>query len=666
MAPANARYVALLLAGLLGTAECRAQPEPAQDAAPWSGICPNGAPAKGPEFCRFFVHFDADAATKPLDVRIRDALGISSAADTRSIGLVISVDSYPHLPGGSVSAAGVDGKRLVNFLVDQQKFDEVIHLSNADATTANIEYFLEEYLASRSDDFKKPRLLIAFSGHGRYGTPDGSTDRRAAFLLSDISDINGSSNIYKMDALANDVEALAGRYFHVLTLINACYGAAFFNRGGAGNADVFNERGAYAITAGARNDIVPALDPTRGSLFFDLIIEGVTNGKADPLYWEIYGPDGEPLRQVGLTRTMALSTYLTSSYERIIRQRARSNTPVQLSTPWIGATQRTDAPGGFFFLSDRSDSAPLSAADAYIHGEEVRKEAATQILGADNALARSIPSGALTAFRSRAGELVVVRQVQAPHLGVTIPAGPASSVPGRPELKVFKAPDIYPVKGYDLSEADGKIDWERVRRARPPRFIYARAVGWGGPDPTFTKRWRAARSLGIDVGAYVKYDFCRTPAAQFGRLARIVPRDPDVLPPAIEIVHPQGEDRGRLRCLEANGMDNARQGILDLAALVQAHYGKIPLLYGNRSNLSQFLDERADAYMLWLGNFGKSAKNLPGRNPWTLWQYSGSLDVKGIGKATTGEVFFGTEAQYQEFKKGLVNVALQAVSGPAP
>lgn len=635
---AKTRYVAWAVALLICSSGSLAQ-----ENSGYSGTCPNGAPAGDPRFCRFFVQFNTDSA-KLLDVRIADALGVASANETRSIGLVISIDSYPNLPGYDVSAAGVDGTRLVSFLLNQQKFDEVILLRNGDATVENINYFLEEYLPNRADDFnKKARLLIAFSGHGRYGTSDGTTDRRPAYLLSGVTDVNGSAHIYKMDDLASNVEALAGRYFHVLTLINACYGAGFFKSGSAGNADAFSEPGSYAITAGARNDIVAAIDPSRGSLFFDLIIEGVTQGKADPLYWEAYemvGLDGVPVLKKGLTRTQALSTFLTSSYARIRRQRTRFDANFKLGNPWIGSAQKGDAPGGFFFLSERGNTAPMAAADNYEKAMSAIRDplaSSVQLFGANNSF-----------YRSRLIE-------------VSVPIGPVSSIAGRPDIKIFKAPEVYPIKGYDLSSADGKTDWQALRTVRPPRFIYARAVGWAGPDWTFKEKWTAVKSLGIDHGAYAKYDFCRTPLEQLSRLTSIVPIDADALPLAIEIVHPKGEDKRQLQCLNAAGIEHAKKGILELAALVHGHYYKTPLLYGNRNNLSTFLDEGADEYMLWLGSYSATAKQMRGRNPWTLWQYSGSLDVKGIGKKTTGEVFFGTENQYVDFKKGLTNVALRAV-----
>ncbi|MGZ8908131.1 MAG: glycoside hydrolase family 25 protein, partial [Methylobacter sp.] len=242
-----------------------------------------------------------------------------------------------------------------------------------------------------------------------------------------------------------------------------------------------------------------------------------------------------------------------------------------------------------------------------------------------------------------------------------LPPGPISSIRGKPEIKIFKPPHVYPVQGFDFSSADGYINWKKMNESSRPRFIYARAVSWNGPDKTFVSRWSQAKALEIDRGAYMKFDFCRSPEEQFRTFSEIVPLYPDTLPLAIEIVNPKGENNRQLKCLNSIGMETSKAAILKLASSIRTHYGKTPLLYGNRHNLSTFLDQRSDEFMIWLGSYGASGIKLSGRNPWTLWQYSGTLNIEGVGKKTTGEVFFGTEEQYQLFKQGKSNVALDAV-----
>jgi lysozyme len=623
----------------------------AASASNYSGKCANGAPAREERYCRFFVKFDRDNHD-PLDVRIKDALGVNNASETRSIGLIIAIDKYPKMQGFDISAAAVDRDRLVKFLTEDQKFDEVIVLGNEDASVDNIKYFLEDYLYYRASDFnKKARLLVAYSGHGRYGDADNLADAnavtaRAAFVLSAADNPNGWVGVYKMQDFAGEIENLAPRYFHVLTLINTCFGGNFFlNHSGGGNPDIFKKPGSYAITAGTSNDQVLSLDPKRGSLFFDLLIEGIARGSADPFYWDAYRAvtgDGKTAISHGVVRTGMLHSFLTSSYAKIVLERTRNFPDFKLSDPWIGVAQAGIAWGGFFFLSDRNGEAPPLFAAADHYGNLVWKPRDSATFG------KVSPTSGRISGR------------EAPE--ISIPAGPVSSIAGRPDIKIFKAPDIYPVKGYDFSSMDGAINWTAFAGMERPNFIYVRAVGWSGVDLTFSDRWMHIKKLGIDHGFYLKYDFCRSPASQMDRLTSIVHADQESLPAAIEIVDPQGEDKAQLNCLKFTGLQSAKSGILHLASALRKYYGKTPLLYGNRNNLGKFLDRRSDEYMIWLGSWGRDGTQLRGRNPWTLWQYSGTLNVKGVGPKTTGNVFFGTLEQYKMFKEGKSNVAFKAVN----
>ena len=122
----------LLIAGIsLGMTDVRAD-----------DICKNGAMVPD-EYCHFFVHYGPDNPGK-LDIRISDALKIpdQDAAKTRSIGLIIAISKYPLLHA-DIPAAAVDGQRMADFLINGQKFDEVILLRDQEASLDNINYFLK-------------------------------------------------------------------------------------------------------------------------------------------------------------------------------------------------------------------------------------------------------------------------------------------------------------------------------------------------------------------------------------------------------------------------------------------------------------------------------------------------------------------------------------------
>ena len=661
--PGLARAVAIAWALLALTlaAPLHAQNPPA----PFDGTCPNGAPAKE-RYCGFFARYHTGDG--PLQAMVGDFLGVTEAAQTRSIGLIIAIDDYPKLPGNNLSAAAVDARRLQDFLIDDQHFDEVIVLRNADASAENINYFLEDYLPRHADDYKgsdgkgRARLLIAYSGHGRGRTPSA----QPAFILSSATDPEGSDGIYKMAEFTDDVANLAAHYFHVLTLINACFGANVFPSGSTGAAASPTAPGSFVITAGSPNDEVQALIPSRGSLFFDLIVNSITQGEADPQSYQYYSSnqDGSVQSAGTLTLTLALDNYLTAAFYRINTIQKKTDPAFHaISPPYFGPVQEGVAQGGFFFVANKPPGDPLASIGPYL-----------KPLAPGAVIETASIAGTSTAHESRPRSYALSPRPAStdpaadPAAGPSVPVGPVSSIKGHPDIKIFKPPVIYPIKGYDLSSADGRIDWNAFARSPRPHFIYARAMGWAGPDPTFADRWSHAKALGIDRGAYLKFNFCLPVQDQLAQFQRQVGADADMLPVGIELVTPTADQSlgaGQLACYRQIGAAQARGRILQLARGIGQQSGKTPILLGNSYNLSVLTDERAEPYMIWLNAYGPqnaiSGKlKLRGRNPWTMWQYSGTLSVPGIGDQTTGEVFFGTPRQYEAFRRGEGNVALEA------
>lgn len=644
------RWRLLILAGsfaLVSAAPCAALADDETFAGKCHGGAADGAWVAKKEYCDYFKFFRSNSGGY-LDTRIKDFLGIKDAGDTRAIALVISVSHYPGMPGNELPAAAVDGKRLVDFLINKQQFDEVIHLQDEKANIDTIQYFMQTYLPRRSGQFKgKARVLIAYSGHGRNGGTPSNPALEPALVLSAADNMEATSGVYEMDRFFKQVKLLAGTNapesrakspFHLVTLVNACYGGHFFGTALSGGAENnFKAPGSWGITAGNDKMEVPSLIEGRGSLFFDLLIEGVTSGKVDEQYFNIYKIDktGSRIESHGLTRLGPLASYLNGNYDVISSIQSRPGKPLELSAPWAGPVEDDYAQGGFFFLTDRPASAPPDVADIYVPGSK-----ATTYFG----------------------------ESQSTSTPLNLPAGPISALPGHPNVLVFKAPEVYPIRGFDVSAAEGAIDWSAFGAATHPRFIFAQALGWRGADPAYQERREGAQKVGADFGAYGKFDFCKSPNEQLELFRQTVRREDLALPVALELIDPRGLDQkqkliqGQTQCLEKVGVPAAQQAILQLANSLRESYGKTPLLFGNRSDLSTLIDNRSNEYMSWVAHYDVHDVEKTGLSPWTLWQYSGKLDIAGIGPNTTGDAFFGTEKQYLKFKAGEGNVALIAAT----
>jgi lysozyme len=640
-----ARFARLAL--LAGIATLGASCPPDSAAQSGAGACSNGAMVD-PAYCKFFVQYE-HGPVHALDSRIAESLGLPGDRSdaTRSIALIIAIDKYPLLPKpeDDLSAAGVDRQNLVDYLKGPQKFDEVIVLANEDATVDNINYFLDYYLKNRGDSFvaedgqSRARLLIAFSGHGRPDSEPRSKD--AAYILAGAKDIGATSSVYRMSDLAGRVQQLSRHYFHILTLINACFGGNTFTAVSGGNANDETAPGSYVITAGTDKETVPAPDPSRGSLFFDIALTGLKSGKIDPDYLPLSVSDGAgsvSSRSQSLTRTGALFDHIDRTIVRRNYDARTSPKYAKISRPWWGPDQ-WDGPamGGFFFLTDR----PVQTARA------------------DGAGAGSMPG------RPRTLSDVGQSAPDAPTLAdrLLVPLGPLSSIRGRPDLKIFKSPNIYPIHGYDLSSEEGAIDWKTVR-LRKPTFIYARALGWKGRDRTFTDRWSNALAIGTDRGAYLKFNFCQDADAQRKAFGNVIGIAEDALPPAIQVVEPQpSDDASQAKCYRMAGKAVEQQRMLDLAGGLQRDFGKVPVFFGNVYNINLFTDQRFEPFMIWLARYNQSGTTglmLKGENPWTLWQFTSAKTVAGIGDDVAETVFFGTREQYAGFKSGRSNAGRSA------
>lgn len=576
----------------------------------WAVTCESGAQVSNKEQCKFFYFYNN--TNRALDPRIALRVGAQKPDDTRSIALVIGIDTYPNLPNASIKAAAKDVDNLKIFLKEKQKFDEIIVIQNDSATGANIDYFLYSYLPQRASIYNhRARVLIAYSGHGI--PQNGPTS--ASFVLSRATNLHDESNLYSLTRVRAAIEDLSKSTFHVLALLNSCYGGNVFGLGFSGeNPSVSSEPGSYALTAGPSDTAVATLGgPNDGSVFFDTIIKGVGSGDADTPLKIVVG-DGSVAQSGDIVRLGALNNYLTEVVEHLPSVKvAETNETFKIPPPWLGAVEPPTgiARGGFFFLAP-----------------------------------------------------VVVRSTT--RLALDVPPGPRSSLKGRPDVKIFGPTDSYPIHGIDVASWNGQVDWAAVKSSGIT-FAYIRAI-----DPRFEENWKSAADNAIDRAPYFIFSFCRSPEFQAEQIKKVLRDHKPDLPPALDLeffgLHgPEGKCQASLSNLEV------RDHVFQVASALQSMSGRVPLIYASNQVFGEFSeDKRFKKFMVWLGNWSKSGKadstqiELRGSNPWTLWQYHSFLKdfIMNHNRAASQfdqNVFFGTKEQYIEFKTGKTNSALQAV-----
>lgn len=182
--------------------------------------------------------------------------------------------------------------------------------------------------------------------------------------------------------------------------------------------------------------------------------------------------------------------------------------------------------------------------------------------------------------------------------------------------------DAYPVQGVWLSDDDGAVDW-RMLRARGADFAYLTASeGTATRDSAFGDGLEAARARGMQVGAVHVYDLCAPADAQAANFVTVVPRDKDLLPPAIAL------DVSSRTCPEVPGEAQMQSELTTFLNQVEKHAEKPVILMVSRDlekeyHLAALIDRN-----IWVAQ-DFIEPGYAGR-PWVMWTASDRLRIDGL------------------------------------
>jgi lysozyme len=206
--------------------------------------------------------------------------------------------------------------------------------------------------------------------------------------------------------------------------------------------------------------------------------------------------------------------------------------------------------------------------------------------------------------------------------------------------RIELAPLRYDVIGVDVSRHQGLIDW-RTLAGSGIGFAYIKATeGATFRDANFATNWSEAALAGVPRGAYHFFIQCRPGADQAQNFIATVPRDPQALPHVIDAEH-MGP------CRTGPVVADVVQEIEIFLALIEAHYGRRPLIYTTFEFHNVYLKGRLAGERFWLRSLVIPPR-FGGRS-WTIWQYHNRGRRPGI----TGEVdlnaFNGSRPDFATF-----------------
>jgi len=203
---------------------------------------------------------------------------------------------------------------------------------------------------------------------------------------------------------------------------------------------------------------------------------------------------------------------------------------------------------------------------------------------------------------------------------------------------VYPPHNRFPVRGIDVSEHQGDIDWERVE-ADGFHFAFIKATeGMDHRDSCFARNWEDASTAGIARSAYHFFTF-RSPGLEQARnFIAVVPDEPGSLPPTIDV-----EFGGNSR--EVPDRETFTRELKDYIGEIEAHYGVKPILYVTYDSYQEFIVGDYEDCIIWIRDlFGYP---LLEDERWLFWQYNCRGRVAGIGGYVDLNVFNGDRADLE-------------------
>ena len=176
---------------------------------------------------------------------------------------------------------------------------------------------------------------------------------------------------------------------------------------------------------------------------------------------------------------------------------------------------------------------------------------------------------------------------------------------------------LYPEQGAVIASGASATRFETLE-AIGADFVYlSLASARGVPDPGFAERFRQARASGLKVGIVQPFDPCMRADAQSARFTRMVPRNADLLPPALALT------RTAVGCDPAVSDAAVESELLTLVNQIEMHAGKPVILKLSEEFEARHNTARGTARDLWLVR-DRARPDYAGR-PWLLWSANSQL-----------------------------------------
>jgi lysozyme len=177
----------------------------------------------------------------------------------------------------------------------------------------------------------------------------------------------------------------------------------------------------------------------------------------------------------------------------------------------------------------------------------------------------------------------------------------------------------YPVRGIDVSEYQGEIDWQ-ILSGQDIAFAFIKATeGSQDTDPRFAYNWEHAAETNIRIGAYHFFSFSSPGKDQASNFITVVNKADGMLPPVVDI-----ELYGSFK-RSPKSVDEVLPELNDLVNALEEAYHAKPIFYATKAVYDLYIADKYSEYPLWI----RSVHANPSVKGWTFWQYSDRSKLPG-------------------------------------
>ena len=193
------------------------------------------------------------------------------------------------------------------------------------------------------------------------------------------------------------------------------------------------------------------------------------------------------------------------------------------------------------------------------------------------------------------------------------------------------------VIGFDVSQYQGEIDWEKVQYVENTfllQFVFVRATaGKDVTDGCFNYNWAEAKKKNMIRGAYHYYRPNENSLQQAENFIKTVKLRSGDLPPVLDIE----------KLPENQPVDSLKKGLKRWLEKVDKHYKVRPIIYTGEKYYDAFLKDEFSDYTFWIANYNFFVEDI--KDDWLFWQFTESATVEGISGNVDINIYNGTPKQ---------------------